>query len=208
MPCNCRKCDCSNRASCILIENRLKTLACIFDKVADGTISINQRSILSFDPSGQTQNSPTLELPVCTNYALPRGGESAQALNFTYENSYILYCGTNPTSYVAPGVTFPPGIISVFANDPKLTPADFIPENNVANGQSFLSAVLCLPSVNPQNVYCLTCLPVPICVPAVCAIFGYSSTSVASVAFNDLENYAAIAQNLRYASSILGCQYE
>jgi hypothetical protein len=206
MPCNCRKCDCSNRASCILIENRLKTLACIFDKVADGTISVNQRSILNFDTTGQTQ--PNLDIPVCSNYTLlNQHPVNNSGNNFTYENTFILYCGTNPTSYAAPEPA-PVGTVSLFSNDQKLTPTNFIPQNSVANGQNFLSAVLCLPSVNPQNIYCLTCLPVPICVPAVCAVGGYSAQQSPSVAFNNLENYSAIAQNLRYAASILGCQYE
>lgn len=208
MPCNCRKCDCSNRASCVLIENRLKTLACIFDKVADGTISVNQRSILNFDVTGQ--NSPNLNIPVCSNYTLggvlPPQSQDPQA--YTYENTFILYCGTNLTSYAAPDDTFAPGVVSLFSNDKKLTPANFIPTSDVSNGQNFLSAVLCIPSVNPQNVYCLKCLPVPICVPAICTVGGFSTPTAPSIAFNDLENYAAIAQNLRYAATILGCQNE
>jgi hypothetical protein len=208
MPCNCRRCDCSNRASCLLIEGRLKTLACIFDKVADGTISVDQRSILNFGDS--THTIPSLSTPICTNNIFQTGNVTQDQKNYTYENSYILYCGTNPTNYVPSTSAITPGTVSLFSNDQNLTPADFIPQNSVSHGQSFLSAVLCLPAVNPKNVYCLTCLPVPICVRAICTIEGCNvSPSVSSsAALNNLENYGAIAQNLRYAASIIGCQYE
>jgi len=42
MPCNCRQCDCSNRALCYLVQSRLNSLACILDKVADSTLPLSQ----------------------------------------------------------------------------------------------------------------------------------------------------------------------
>ena len=38
MPCNCRKCDCSDHRLCSVVENRLKALACVFDAVAGGVV--------------------------------------------------------------------------------------------------------------------------------------------------------------------------
>ena len=48
MPCNCRKCDCQDRLLCHVIESRLKSLACVFDHVANGSLAATDLAFTNF----------------------------------------------------------------------------------------------------------------------------------------------------------------
>lgn len=190
MPCGCRKCDCSDQTLCLLIRNRLNTLAVVFENIADGLISIDQPYVLTFDDM-------TIDnYPVCLNFgqlflllknpsiiANPSYSASWDSIlgnSLTFGETYKLYCkSTN---------------LGLFEISDSVVPSNFIPESPVNPGDPFLSAPLCIPIIDPNNPACLTCSPIQICLTAV---VGVNNNPL------NLINYAAISQNLRSVVDIL-----
>jgi len=166
MPCNCRKCDCSDRKNCYVIEARLNAMACVFDAVAGGLIgSSDTTAFVGFQS---------------VNNIVCQGGISSLA------ETYVLTSATST---------------SIFSTINNTAPLNFLPTTgSLSAGALFLSGVACIPT---QNGACLTCGSHQAKIATIC-----SMQSSGAVTENDLSAFAALAQNLRYAAGILGCQNE
>lgn len=179
MGCSCKQCDCQDKRYCYLIETRLRALACVFDKVGDGTFPIS-----AIGEDNPLRNFDEVLYTVCKFKKLdkinPKDPSSADLLlNF----------------YTVPG-TMEDDKAYVFANLETSYPLDFIPSGSVVQpGDNWLDAVVCIP-LSEETSPCLRCNPIPIKVKAICGV----NSDV-----NDLSNYSAIAQNFRYALDVLGC---
>lgn len=163
MPCNCRKCDCSDRKACYKIETRLKSLACIFDKVAEGVISQTDAAVFGAFTEDDS--------PICD-------GNTLNALFSLYPDT-----GSN---------------VLLYSDISAYPPVSFLPESDITEDDNLLEAPYCIPL--PRGA-CQTCNAYLVKVKPICEI-----NSVADSA--NLENYAFLAQNLRYIASIFGCQTE
>jgi hypothetical protein len=196
MPCNCRECDCQDKRFCFLIENRLNTLACIFDKVADGYLQPDNGYGDQIGSNAFTEilsnflqpfyNYDIALYPACKYRKVTDVSEFG--INEAALFDYYKISGNDGLGSAE---------ISMFEDLTGFLPSNFIPSGEVTNiGDKFLNGVSCIPFPS-ANGACYTCKPLPLPVKAICAI----SSDV-----SDLSNYSAIAQNLRYAATLFGCE--
>jgi len=201
MPCNCKKCDCQDARLCYLVTSRLTALACIFDKVADNVISSTDTSIfdnfydvgpISTCTYGQTITPivPTTSLIApytLTGPMLDELAKKQEKINF----SFILHPSFALNELFI--IHSAKGNIPLFGSLKGLEPASFISQHPV--NQS-ITIGICFPSISPTDPSCLTCTAITTAIPYLCSI---------STDPNDLSNYAALAQNLRYIIALVGC---
>lgn len=125
MSCNCRKCNCQDRKLCFIIENRLKAIACILDKVSEKILDNNNSQIFSnFDAKND---------PICPN-------DDEKLSDYFVLNKN----GENNGQFV-----------SLFADHLSSLPASaLLPDKSVHIGNDWISTVICIPAPIGACVTC------------------------------------------------------
>jgi len=220
MPCNCKKCDCKNRELCYFIENRFKSLICVFDKLADGSIPITNSSYVLEELFGGSVFRATN----ADEGALICGVSSiSTAKNLRdFGGINIPENDANKVGIYAQGVNG--GTINLLGDLSGLTITDFLPAktsdartlsgiSDISGGTDILEALvffsmMCIPTPD-ESGFCLRCTPI-VSVPETICDFP----DISDADFNDpsaidtvviRQYFAAFSQNLRYWVTLYGC---
>ena len=134
------------------------------------------------------------------------GKDSSVFVSLTaIEGQYCGQVGSNSAgSFVnafVMGDTFdggPASAISILGDLSGLVPLNFLPkaDEKLEADSDWLLTTLCMPTT-VGNTPCLKCVAINGSAKTICDVTSISA---------DLANYAAIAQNLRYAAALYGCQ--